>query len=223
MSANLPSLGKRLMNGPTDDAKRANEARLIERSACGDALAFTRLYQLYRDRVFGFALRMLGDFEAAEDVTHEAFFVLIKHPERYKSERGSLLTFLCGIARNHILLHWRRRGYQLEDQIEDDWEIASPTETQNPLNDFLNRERTELVAAALAALPVLQREALVLREFQELSYAEIASVTSTSIDVIKMRLRRARQSLSLRLSAYLNSEEGPHELQRSTTKSRTRA
>src|SRR5688500_4849537 len=212
------------MNGPTDDAKRANEARLIERSACGDALAFTRLYQLYRDRVFGFALRMLGDFEAAEDVTHEAFFVLIKHPERYKSERGSLLTFLCGVARNHILLHWRRRGYQLEDQMEDDWEIAATSEgAPNPLNDFLGREQAATVNAAVAGLPVLQREALVLREFQELSYAEIASVTSTSVDVIKMRLRRARQSLTSRLAAYLNSEEGPNELQRSTTKSRTRA
>ena len=204
------------------DAQEADEARLIKRSTRGDALAFTRLYQLYRDRVFGFALRMLGDYETAEDVTHEAFIALIEHPERYRPERGSLLTFLCGVARNHILLHWRRRGYQLEDQMEDEWQIAAPSErAPNPLNDFLGRERTATVNAAIAGLPVLQREALVLREFQELSYAEIASVTSTSVDVIKMRLRRARQSLTSRLAAYLNSEEGPNELQRSTTKSRT--
>jgi RNA polymerase sigma-70 factor (ECF subfamily) len=171
--------------------------------------------------VFGFALRMLGDYQTAEDITHEAFIALIEHPERYTPERGSLLTFLCGVARNHVLLHWRRRGYQLEDQIEDEWEIAPPSEAQNPLNDFLGRERAATVAAAVDGLPVLQREALVLREFQELSYAEIAAVTSTSVDVIKMRLRRARQSLTLRLSGYLNSEEGSHELQRSTTKSRT--
>jgi RNA polymerase sigma-70 factor (ECF subfamily) len=213
------------MTNPPDEAKeadKADEARLIERSARGDASAFAQLYQLYRDRVFGFALRMLGDYQTAEDVTHEAFLALIEHPERYRPQRGSLLTFLCGVARNHILLHWRRRGYQLEDHLEDEWDIAAPNHAaQNPLANFLGRERAATVNAAVADLPVLQREALVLREFQELSYGEIASVTSTSVDVIKMRLRRARQSLSSRLSAYLNSEKGPHELQRSTTKSRT--
>ena len=219
-----PQASSFMTNPPYEakEAERADEARLIRISARGDAFAFTWLYQLYRDRVFGFALRMLGDYETAEDVTHEAFVALIEHPERYKPERGSLLTFLCGVARNHILLHWRRRGYQLEDQIEDDWEIAAPSErATNPLNDFLGREQAATVNAAIAALPVLQREALVLREFQELSYAEIASVTSTSVDVIKMRLRRARQSLTSRLSEYLKSEEGPYELQRGTTKSRT--
>ncbi|MEK6280063.1 MAG: RNA polymerase sigma factor [Acidobacteriota bacterium] len=196
--------------------------RLIKKSSHGDEAAFSQLYDLYRDRVFGFALRMLGDHETAEDVTHEAFIALIEHPERYAPERGSLLTFLCGVARNHILLHWRRRGYRLEEQMADDWQIAAPcAAAQNPLNNVLGREREATVAAAVAGLPVLQREALVLREYQELSYAEIASVTSTTVDVIKMRLSRARQSLTSRLSAYLNSEEGPHELHRSTTKSRT--
>jgi len=87
-------------------------ASLVKRSADGDVTAFSRLYELYRVRIYGFAVRMLGDSQIAEDIAHDTFMVLIEHPHKYSPERGSLITFLCAIARNQILLHWRRLGYQ---------------------------------------------------------------------------------------------------------------
>jgi RNA polymerase sigma-70 factor (ECF subfamily) len=192
-------------------------ASLVKRSADGDVTAFSRLYELYRVRVFGFAVRMLGDSQMAEDIAHDTFMVLIEHPQKYSPERGSLITFLCAIARNQILLHWRRLGYQLEEQMEDEELVEIPGDTgRGPLTEILSRELSEKITAAIAQLPPLQREAIVLREYEGLAYQEIATITGSTVDMVRMRLRRARQSLSLRLGPYLNSGESSYELHRST-------
>jgi RNA polymerase sigma-70 factor (ECF subfamily) len=133
-------------------------ASLVKRSADGDVAAFGRLYELYRVRVYGFAFRMLGDSHIAEDIAHDTFMVLIEHPQKYSPERGSLITFLCAIARNQILLHWRRLGYQFEEQMEDDELGEIPNDTGGPLTEILSRELSERVTAAIGQLPPLQRE-----------------------------------------------------------------
>lgn len=197
-------------------------ANLVKRSADGDVAAFSRLYELYRVRVYGFAVRMLGDSQMAEDIAHDTFMVLIEHPQKYSPERGSLITFLCAIARNQILLHWRRLGYQLEEQMEDEELVEVPGDTgRGPLTEILSRELSEKVTAAIAQLPPLQREAIVLREYEGLAYQEIAVITGSTVDMVRMRLRRARQSLSLRLGPYLNSGESSYELHRSTPRFRS--
>jgi RNA polymerase sigma-70 factor (ECF subfamily) len=201
--------------------KGANETELVRGIASGNISAFNQLYERYRDRVFGFALRMLGEREIAEDVAHEAFLTLIEHPERYQAARGSVLTFLCAVARNQVLLYWRRCGHRIEEQTEDETFGSNVADLPDPLSNVLGQERAQAVLSAVAVLPPLQREVIVLREFDELSYAEIAIVTETSVDVVKMRLRRARQSLMLRLSAYMNTEEQNYELHRSKPRSRS--
>jgi RNA polymerase sigma-70 factor, ECF subfamily len=192
-------------------------ASLVKRSADGDVTAFSRLYELYRVRIYGFAVRMLGDSQMAEDIAHDTFMVLIENPQKYSPERGSLITFLCAIARNQILLHWRRLGYQLEEQMEDEELVEIPGDSgRGPLTEILSRELSEKITAAIAQLPPLQREAIVLREYEGLTYQEIATITDATVDMVRMRLRRARQSLSLRLGPYLNSGESSYELHRST-------
>jgi len=187
---------------------QSDETALMERAARGDASAFNEVYRRYGARVYNFAYRMLSVESVAEDVTQEAFLVLIEHPEQYRSERGSVLTFLCAIARHHIFRIFRRRGYELESEIDDDANrTAWPDESeQDPLTTLLSQELAAEVAAAIGELPPLQREAIVLREFQELSYEEIARVTCAEVSVIKVRLHRARKSLARRLAPYLSSE-----------------
>jgi RNA polymerase sigma-70 factor (ECF subfamily) len=158
---------------------------------------------------------MLAVESVAEDVTHEAFLVLIEHPEQYRSERGSVLTFLCAIARHHIFRLFRRRGYEVESEFDDDAnQPGRPDECeQDPLTILLGQELAAEVAAAIGELSPLQREVIVLREFQELSYEEISRVTGAEVSVVKVRLYRARQSLARRLTPYLASErEVRHEL-----------
>jgi RNA polymerase sigma-70 factor, ECF subfamily len=187
------------------------DQELLAAAARGDQAAFSRLYQRYRNRVYGFAYRMLGTQEVAEDVTHEAFLLLIRQPERYQAGRGSLLTFLCAVARNHIYQHLRRQERYAPERVEtsDEYEEAGARHSFDPLSDLLERELAEQVEAALAELPVTQREAVTLREYQELSYEEIATVVGADTNVVKARLYRARQALAKRLAPYLNQETAP--------------
>src|SRR5215468_3286871 len=188
------------------------DQELLAAAARGDQAAFSQLYQRYRNRVYGFAYRMLGTQEVAEDVTHEAFLALIRQQERYQAERGSLLTFLCAVARNHIYQHLRHQERYAPEPVEtsDEYEEAGVRYSFDPLNDLLERELAAVVEAALARLPVAQREAVTLREYQELSYEEIATVIGADTNVVKARLYRARQALAKRLATYLNQETTPH-------------
>lgn len=182
----------------------------MERGARGDASAFSELYDRYGRKVYNFAYRMLSSESVAEDVTHEAFLVLIERPEQYRSERGSVLTFLCAIARNHIFHLFRRRGYEVESEFDDQIdERERPDESErDPLRTLLSQELTAEVAAAISELSPLQREAIILREFQELSYEEISSVIDVPVSVVKVRLHRARRALARRLVPYLDLERG---------------
>ncbi|HEX8638089.1 MAG TPA: RNA polymerase sigma factor [Pyrinomonadaceae bacterium] len=187
------------------------------RVANGDAEAFSRLYNKYRDRVFGFAYRMLGSQSIAEEVTQEVFLALIENPERFHPERGSMPTFLCSVARNRILNYFRKRGGEIEDYLEDDELQTIEDESEpDPLAALLDRELGTKVREAIALLPALQREAVVLREFQELSYEEISIVVGAEINVVKARIYRARQTLGKRLAPYLVSNgEVCYELRKS--------
>jgi len=190
---------------------------VIERIKKGDAESFTCLYERYRDRVYGFAYRMLGVQSTAEDVTQEVFLVIIQHPEKYQPARGSMLTFLCSIARNNILNRFRRPSYGVEDNFdEDELDLIRDDYEANPLSSLLEQELTEKVDECIALLPPLQREVIVLRKFQELSYQEISIVTGAELNVVKARLHRARQSLAKNLASYINLKGGDcHEMRRS--------
>jgi RNA polymerase sigma-70 factor (ECF subfamily) len=176
----------------------------MEGMALGDAAAFGRIYDRYRDRVYGFAYRMLRSSAPAEDVTHEAFLALIVDPRRFSSAKGSLLTYLCGIARHHVLRYFRRAEYAA-DQPDDDRERDADADA---LDGLLEKERAEQVNASIDSLPPLQREVLILREFHELSYSEIAEVTTTDVNVVKARLHRARQAIAGRLSLLHRLQHG---------------
>jgi len=187
------------------------DQELLAAAARGDQAAFSQLYQRYRNRVYGFAYRMLGTPESAEDVTHETFLLLIRQPEVYQAERGSLITFLCAVARNHIFQHLRRQERYAPELAEtsDEYDEMGAGRTFDPLSDLLERELAAQVETALARLPVAQREAIVLREYQELSYEEIATIIGADTNVVKARLYRARQALAKRLAPYLSANTMP--------------
>ncbi len=182
----------------------------LELISKGDADTFARFYQRYRDRVYGFAYRMLRVRTAAEDVTHETFIFLIEHPEKYQKERASLLTFLCMVARSRILNQFRRRDY-MEESLDDEefHSVKIESAELDPLASLLEQELTEKVNEAISLLPPLQREAIILHKFQELTYFEISIVTEVEINVVKSRLFRARQNLAKNLAPYM-SLKGDH-------------
>lgn len=180
-----------------------SEIELIEGLVCGEGSVLDEIYERYGRRVYGFIYRMTRDQSIAEDITHETFLVLIEHPERYSASRGSLITFLCAIARNSVLNHLRRR-YNSDDDL-DDLDVAENGSGSDPLAGLIAQELAGHIDACIAALPPLQREVLILREYEELSCEQIASITETEMGTVKARLYRARQNLALALRPYVGA------------------
>jgi RNA polymerase sigma-70 factor (ECF subfamily) len=178
---------------------------LLQKAGKGDQAAFLELYDRYRDPIFRFAYRLLGSIEIAEDITHDCFLSLIRRPEGYRPERAPLRTYLFAIARNLALKHFRNTGR--EAGLEEMAEEPEASSRHTPLRRLLDEELAAQVREAVFRLPELQREALVLYEYEGLSLNEIAAVVDADTGAIKARLYRARESLKRALRPYLSSNE----------------
>jgi RNA polymerase sigma-70 factor (ECF subfamily) len=184
-------------------AERTADELLLQRAGEGDQGAFLELYERHRQPVFRFAYRLLGSIELAEDVTHDTFLSLIRRPDSFKRDRASLRTYLIAAARNLAFKHFRESGRETTlDEIEE----PRISERQQPLGRVLEEELALKVREAVMSLPPLQREALILFEYEGLSLNDIAGVTDSDVGAIKARLYRARERLKSALRPYLMSD-----------------
>jgi len=176
---------------------------LLEKAGAGDPAAFIRLYERHRAAIFRFSYRLSGSVEAAEDITHDCFLSLIKKPHNFLPDRGSLRTYLFSAARNLWLKQLRNSGRESAmDEFPEDQFIAAGRE---PLRQLLDDELSVKVQEAVSSLPPLQREALILFEYEGLALNEIASMVGTDVGAVKSRLHRARERLRNALRPYLAS------------------
>ena len=186
----------------------AAEADLLRKAGQGDEGAFLEIYERHRTPVFRFAARMLGSTTLAEDVTQECFLSVIRKPEMYRPEGASLRTYLCAAARHLALRDLRRRGVEVAaDAIPDD--PPGPPGAEEPLQRLIDEEAGEAVRRAVEALPPLQKEALVLFEYEEMDLAEIATVAGCDVGTVKSRLHRARERLRRTLAPWLEAAAAP--------------
>lgn len=185
------------------------EHQLIDKALNGDVTAFSQIYLTLRGSIYGFAYRMLRETSQAEDITQEVFMFLLNNPHRFEAEKGELLPFLCGIARNKIIQHLRKHSTKFEF-YEDDLSKFDEFENleNNPLEVLLKEELAEKIEQFIAELPPLQREVLILREIEGLPYSEIAEITETNLNQVKIRLHRARKSLVNDIKPYLTGGKG---------------
>lgn len=196
------------------------DEQLLKRASRGDEAAFLLLYERHRDAVFRFAYRMLGSTAQAEDVTHDCFLSLIRRPEGFDESRAKFRTYLLAAARNTALKALRRQGQEVA--LEEFREEPPRVESAEPLRKLLDEELVFEVSRAVASLPPLQREALVLFEYEELSLKEIAVVVQTDVGTVKARLHRARQRLKRELEPYWRSNQEIVVLERSEDERQTR-
>jgi len=176
------------------------DERLLEQAADGNTAAFQILYERYRDPIYRFAFRMLGSVEGAEDVAQDCFLSLINDPARFDATRASLRTYLYAAARNQAVKRYQSFGRETAiDELADE---PASAERQGPMAQVLDDELAGEVAQAIASLPPLQREALILFEYEDLSLAEIAAVVGADSGTVKGRLFRAREKLRSRLDRY---------------------
>ena len=189
----------------------AAETELLLKAARGDEVAFLLLYERHRTPVFRFACRMLGSATQAEDVTQECFLQVIRRPEAFRAERASLRTYLCAIARHLALKQLRRRGQEtvVDDAPEEASRGTVGAHGGDPLSTVIEEEASLAVRTAVEALPPLQREAVVLFEYQEMSLADIAAVCDVDVGTVKSRLHRARERLRRTLAPLLAGAAAP--------------
>ena len=157
-----------------------------------------RLSRRDSSRSSGLAESSAGELLGAEDCTWPYLFAGLRKLE-ILHDRSGLRAFLLGIARNLILKRWRDE--HPHDSLEEDSSICEPA-------DLLGQERAEMVARAVQMLPPLQREAIILAEYEDLTLEEIARATESAVASVKSRLHRGRANLR-RMLAPLLEEKGP--------------
>lgn len=189
------------------------DEQLLKRASRGDEAAFLLLYERHREAVFRFAYRMLGDSSRAEDVTQECFLSLVRRPDSFDESRAKLRTYLLGATRNLSLKSLRRQGQEVG--LEEFNEEPRPGQTEEPLRKLLDEELEFVVSRAVASLPPLQREALVLFEYEGISLKEIAVIIEADVGTVKARLHRARARLRRELEPYWRSAQEMVVLERS--------
>jgi RNA polymerase sigma-70 factor (ECF subfamily) len=147
---------------------------------------FQAAFDQHKNAVYRFAWRMCGSAAAAEDITQDVFVGLLRHPDRFDPARGTMRAFLLGIARNLALKHWRAE-HRFEP-LDTDAAVAEPV-------DLERGEVGEIVGRAVRALGPLQREVVILVEYEGLTLAEVARAVGADVGTVKSRLHRARENL----------------------------
>lgn len=182
---------------------RTIDELLLEKAGAGDQAAFVQIYERHRSAIFRFSYRVSGTVEIAEDITHDCFLSLIKKPENFKATRASLRTYLLSAARNLWLKQLRTSGreWAIDDRFEDEF----ITLDRQPLRMLLDDELVLKVQEAVSSLSPLQKEALILFEYEGLSLSEIASTVGADAGTVKSRLYRARERLRESLRPYLST------------------
>ncbi|WP_081771787.1 RNA polymerase sigma factor [Paraburkholderia nodosa] len=179
--------------------ERDPDAELVARVGARDPLAVRALVASKLPRLIALATRMLGDHSEAEDVAQEAFVRIWKQAPTWRTGEAKFDTWLHRVALN--LCYDRLRGRR-EETVADVHAVSEPAPDPagSPDQQIEARTRDERVRAALAALPVRQREALVLTYYQELSNLEAASLMDISVDALESLLARARRTLRAQLA-----------------------
>lgn len=178
-----------------------DDRNLIEAFRTGDEFAFVSLYNRYKEPVYAFCLKMLLSQDAAKDAMQDTFLRVYENRDRLLNSR-SFRAWLFTIARNQCLNLMRRehRKVGLPEYDSNRPELLAPERSTAALE---KSERVAMVNHFLAQLKPDYREVIVLREYQNLSYEEIAAITKTTLSAVKSRLFKARRKLATYMEAAM--------------------
>ncbi|MCB2203850.1 sigma-70 family RNA polymerase sigma factor [bacterium] len=178
-----------------------SDGELLTAFGDGDDQAFAELYRRRRLELYRFILSIVrGDEELASDMFQDTF-VKIHQKAHTLRDHTNVRAWMYTIARNSCLNALKLQNRHSRFESEEDIPISSP----HPLPDaqLEKKDMHALLEDAITRLPEQQREAILLREYDGFSYAEIAEITGNNIDVIRQRLWRAKQSLRTMLISRL--------------------
>ena len=178
----------------------ATQTAVVEVSAADRESEFVELFRQYNRKAYHYALQTVGDPDDALDITQEAFLRIHRHWARRDRSRP-FGPWLYAVVRNLSIDLFRRRSTRKECSMDD--AAPEPSPLPNPETAAHQRELSQRLWREIQRLPEVQREALLLRDWHGLSYAEIAAATGASVTTINSRLHDARVRLRERLRRYL--------------------
>ena len=178
-----------------------NEILLLKKARNGDVEAFEKLIEGCQKKVFNIALRMLGNYDDASELSQEVFIKIFKSLGNFK-EHSSFYTWVYRITSNACLDEIRKRNnckvISLDEPVNlNDNDVKPQVEDHRPTPDMEaeKKEMKKIINDAIKSLPEEHRIVIILRDIQGFSYEEISKIVSCPEGTVKSRINRARQSL----------------------------
>lgn len=179
------------------------DAQLVQQCLQGDASAWEELVRRHMRRIFNICYRFTGNGTEAEDLAQDVFLRVYRTLGSYRSAHGGFATWVTSVTRNLLIDHYRRtKRDRLTDSLDDAMPVVENKESagRRPDQQLLLGELSAQVQAGLAKLSPDLREAVILRDLQQLEYAEIQQVLSVPEGTVKSRINRGRIELARILS-----------------------
>jgi RNA polymerase sigma-70 factor (ECF subfamily) len=183
---------------------------LIKKCLAGDAVAWEEIVRLHNRRIFNLCYRFTNSSDDAQDLTQDVFIKVYRTLGSYDVEKGAFVTWLTTLTRNLLVDHFRRsRQDRVTDSIDgssrdddDSLTLSDRLEDREPSPDdrLASKETQKLVRQALTRLSPDLREAVILRDLQDMDYREIAEVLRVPEGTVKSRINRGRTELARLLS-----------------------
>ena len=181
-------------------------ALLVRRCIAGDAVAWEEIVQRYHRRIYNICYRFTGSGTDADDLTQEVFIKMYRTLNSYDVERGAFMTWVTTVTRNLLVDHFRKaRQERVTDSLDtpqseqdDAMPLGEriPDKGPSPDTRVQSREAKEAVHVALQKLSPELREAVILRDLQDMDYREIATVLRVPEGTVKSRINRGRAELA---------------------------
>ena len=190
-----------------------DDAKLVQRCLAGENSAWESLLKGHTRKIFNLCYRFTGRPSEAEDLTQEIFIKIFQTLRTFDAAQGTFMTWLNRVARNHLVDNYRRtRKDRMTSSLDDDESSASetPSPAAGPSASVESRERRELLQRGLDKLSPDLREAVVLRDLNDLDYDEIATVLGVPQGTVKSRINRGRLELA-RVLKRMDVMRGPAE------------
>jgi RNA polymerase sigma-70 factor (ECF subfamily) len=184
-----------------------SDEQIVERALTGDAEAFGEIVHRWERRIFALAYGMLGREEDARDATQETFLAAFRNLRGFRGE-AKVSSWLHRIAVNQCITRQRRAKVRKEAAIEDEEDrnasnFSSPLEL-SPARMAEGRESIDAVRRAVNSLPLDLRQVVLMKEFEELTFREIAEALDLPLSTVKSRLYTAMRQLQMRLQKFGN-------------------
>jgi len=180
----------------SDEADRARDGALVEEALRGNLDAFNRLVELYQDMLFGLTVRVVSDRDAAADAVQEAFLSAYRNLSRFRGDsfRSWLTRIALNAATDILRLRKRRPADPFPEWEDESWQPPTD-ESEGPEATAIRRNRSLVIAQAMAQITTDQRAAIVLYDVEGYDYQEIADMQGVSLGTVKSRIHRGRLAL----------------------------